>query len=137
MLHLVAVSFSSKAAISAGSVGVFPVDAQLRAYGFIIKESRFWTAFLISVERTVLGITINMLLVILAAYPLSKPSSFSGQIVYVWFFLIAICSRRDDPHLSGRSLYRAHRFDIRVGDSGGNPRVFGNPAAELYQVAAE
>jgi putative aldouronate transport system permease protein len=70
------VSFSSKAAISAGSVGVFPVDAQLRAYGFIIKESRFWTAFLISVERTVLGITINMLLVILAAYPLSKPSSF-------------------------------------------------------------
>lgn len=91
MLHLVAVSFSSKAAISAGSVGVFPVDAQLRAYGFIIKESRFWTAFLISVERTVLGIAINMLLVILAAYPLSKPSSyFRGRSFYVWFFLIAM-----------------------------------------------
>ncbi len=91
MIHLVAISLSSKVAISAGAVNLLPVQFQLDAYAFIIKEAKFWTSFLIAVERTVLGVAINMLLTILAAYPLSKSSSyFKGRSFYVWYILIAM-----------------------------------------------
>ena len=91
MIHLLAISLSSKVAINAGSVSLFPVDFQLDAYSFIIKEVKFWTAFLIAIERTVLGVAINMLFTILAAYPLSKPNSyFKARSFYVWYILIAM-----------------------------------------------
>ena len=91
MVHLFAISLSSKTAITAGAVGIFTVDASLEAYANLLKESEFFRAGLISVERTVLGVAINMLLTILAAYPLSKSTAtFRARQKYVWFFLISM-----------------------------------------------
>lgn len=91
MLHIVAISLSSKAAVDAGTVTIWPVGFSLSAYKFVAKGSAFYTAFYISVERAVLGIIINMIITILAAYPLSiSRKKFKARGLYVWFFLITM-----------------------------------------------
>ncbi len=91
MLHLLAVSLSSNIPVQAGTVNIWPVGFQLNTYNFVIRDPKFYTAFFISVERTVLGVVISMLLVVLAAYPLSKRRNiFGARDFYVWFFLITI-----------------------------------------------
>lgn len=72
VLNLLAVSFSSTAAISAGNVGIWPVDFNTQAYKYLADNSTFLHAMMISAKRLVLGVAVNMLLCILTAYPLSK-----------------------------------------------------------------
>ena len=91
LLHILTISFSSNAAVNSGSVIIWPVGFQLSTYQFVINSSAFYTAFGISVERTVLGIVINMLLTILAAYPLSlNKQKFKARGFYVWFIFITM-----------------------------------------------
>lgn len=91
MLHLLALSFSSKDAIMAGKVGILPVGWQVDSYITIMKTKAFLDATLIAFVRTILGLVINMLLIVLAAYPLSKEeSAFKARPFYVWFFLLSM-----------------------------------------------
>lgn len=91
MLHIVALSFSSKSAVNGGMVVVWPVDFTTATYKFVLKEPKFYTSFFISVERTLLGIVVNMLLTILAAYPLSlRKEKFHARGFYAWFFMITM-----------------------------------------------
>lgn len=91
MLHLLALSLSNKDAIMAGKVAILPVGFQIDSYKKIITDSKFVQAATVSVVRTVLGVTVNMLLTVLAAYPLSKqPSAFRARKYYVWFFLFSM-----------------------------------------------
>ncbi len=91
MLHIVAVSLSSKVAVSSGSVIAWPVDFQLNTYKFVVSNPKFYTAFVVSVERTLLGIVCSMVLTILASYPLSlSKHKFKARGFYVWYFLITM-----------------------------------------------
>lgn len=91
ILHILALSFSSKAAVSAGAVVAWPIGFQLDAYKFVVDNPAFFTAFGVSVKRTVLGIVINMLITILTAYPISLgKKKFKARGFYVWFLLITM-----------------------------------------------
>lgn len=91
ILHVLAVSFSSKVAVNAGLVNILPVDFSLDAYEFVIRGGAFFTAFWVSVKRTLLGVVISMAFVILAGYPLSKTRrQFSCRNVYMWFFVVTM-----------------------------------------------
>lgn len=86
-LHLLAISFSSNLAASAGEVGFIPVDFTLDNYSFVSDRPEFIKAFFVSLLRVFLGIIINMSLCILTAYPLSKSKShFYKRQWYIWFF---------------------------------------------------
>ena len=51
----------------------------------------FVRSFLISVLRILSGTSLNMILVILTAYPLSKTARvFKGRTVFIWFFVFAM-----------------------------------------------
>lgn len=91
LLNVVATSFSSSAAATANLVGLIPVEFTTSAYSKIMEDSQFWRSFGISVIRVVLGTAINMLLTILAAYPLSKSKrEFHAQGFYMWFVIFAM-----------------------------------------------
>jgi len=91
LVHIFAVSLSSGAAASAGVVKLWPVDFTTAAYENIFNKPQYFTAFWVSVKRVLLGTSINLLLTITAAYPLSKDSSyFRARTVYVWIFVITI-----------------------------------------------
>src|SRR5688500_15975544 len=72
MVHIIAVSLSNRAASMGGFVTLWPVGFTIENYEEIFKAAAVYRAFLISVQRTIFGTAINMVLTILAAYPLSK-----------------------------------------------------------------
>jgi len=91
MIHIAAVSFSSSSAAATGKVTLWPQDFSLNSYAYVAKRSAFWRSMFISVERIVLGGSINLLLTILVAYPLSKDrSEFRFRSFYAWAFFITM-----------------------------------------------
>lgn len=91
IIHTVALSFSDKAAAVAGKVGFLPIGFNLSAYEAILVDKQFWRSFLISIERVVLGVSINMIVTVLAAYPLSKTRrQFHSRNIYMWFLVFTM-----------------------------------------------
>ncbi len=91
ILYILAMSLSSSVAVNSGQVTLWPVDFTLKSYEYVMKKSEFWAGLRISLIRVVLGVGINMLMVILAAFPLSKTKDeFSAKNFFVWFFLFTM-----------------------------------------------
>ncbi len=90
-INLLAISFSDKIAVAGGQVTFFPIGFTLVSYDFIMNTSRFSKSLLISVERTLIGVPLNLLLIVLTAYPLSKSKEdFRHRNWFSWFFVITI-----------------------------------------------
>lgn len=91
MVHLLALSFSDRAASDGGFVTIWPIGFTTVSYEKVLQAGAFFNAFFISVNRTVLGTAINMALTVLTAYPLSKTSAeFKGRAVFMWALLFAM-----------------------------------------------
>lgn len=91
MIHIAAVSFSSSAAAATGKVTLWPLDFSLNSYDYVAKRVAFWRSMAVSVQRIALGGSINLLLVILTAYPLSKErSEFGARTFFAWAFFITM-----------------------------------------------
>jgi putative aldouronate transport system permease protein len=91
LVNVVAISFSSKSAVGSGQVSLVPVDFTLSSYRYVLNKSEFFAAFLISLQRVLIGVPVNMLLTILAAYPLSKETrQFHRRTLYAWYFMITM-----------------------------------------------
>jgi putative aldouronate transport system permease protein len=90
-ITLLAVSFSDRAAVSAGKVFFWPVGFTLSSYEFALQGGKFLRAFIVSVERVLLGVGVNLILMICAAYPLSKPKErLAGWNVIMAYFIITM-----------------------------------------------
>lgn len=91
LLNIVAISFSSSAAVTANIVGLLPVQFSTAAYEKIMSDHQFWRSFGISVIRVVLAFIINMVLIVLMAYPLSKTKrEFKGRNIYMSLLIFAM-----------------------------------------------
>ncbi len=91
ILNVLALSFSASSAAAAGEVKLWPIGFNLASYRYALTKPQFITSFFVSVKRVVLGLGINMLFTILAAYPLSKTKKeLFGRNVYAWFFFFTM-----------------------------------------------
>jgi putative aldouronate transport system permease protein len=91
IINVLAISFSSSSAAAAGLVKLWPVDFSLSSYKYALTKPQFVASFIVSLERVGLGLIINMLCTILAAYPLSKDrKELFGRDIYAWFFFITM-----------------------------------------------
>ncbi|QTH43581.1 carbohydrate ABC transporter permease [Cohnella sp. LGH] len=91
ILHVLAISFSSSAMASAGEVVLWPVDFTLKSYEYVLGKEAFVQSIVVTLERVSLGVTLNMLLTIVIAYPLSKEvQGFRYRTWYAWFFVFTI-----------------------------------------------
>lgn len=85
-IHLLAVSFSSQEATTAGIVGLWPKEFGWEAYQYLLQKQEFFRSMGITLVRVVLGTAIGMTLTVLTAYPLSKETSrFKQRPLYVCF----------------------------------------------------
>ena len=90
-VNLLAVSFSDKVAVSAGEVTFYPVGFTLVSYEFITNTSKFVQSLVVSLKRTALGVPINLLLIVLTAYPLARTKKeFRARNIFSWFFVVTI-----------------------------------------------
>lgn len=70
---------------------LLPVDFTTRAYSFLLSDSSFWNSMLISIKRVVMGVSLQMFLVVLTAYPLSKRTKFfPSRKYYIWYFVVTM-----------------------------------------------
>jgi len=91
IIHVLAISLSSNNAASAGHVGLIPVDFTLASYEYLTRKLDFFRSVGISVMRVLVGTTVNMILLIITAYPLSKSNKvFRGRNIYMIFFVITM-----------------------------------------------
>lgn len=74
-VHLFAISLSGRPAVAAGKVTFWPVEFTLSSYEYAFKKGDFMRALGNSLVRTFLGTIINLILMVLTAYPLSKGKS--------------------------------------------------------------
>lgn len=84
LIYVVSASFSSPAAVSSGSVVLWPVQPTLLAYETVIEYKNIWVGYRNSVLYMVLGTSMALVLNTMAAYPLSR-KEFIGRR---WFTLI-------------------------------------------------
>ena len=90
-INVLAISFSGQIPVTENRVGLWPVEFTTAAYEFILHSPAFLVATWISVQRTVLGVALNLLLIVLTAYPLSKTKTeFRTRAFFSWFFVITM-----------------------------------------------
>lgn len=91
LVHVFAVSLSSSAAATGGLVTLWPVQFTFESYAYVARRAAFWQSMLVTVERVVLGVGLNMFFCIMCAYPLSKEKDqFRFRSVYAWYFFITM-----------------------------------------------
>ena len=91
ILHVIALSFSKSSSVMAGYVTLFPVNATLSSYKLLMQRPDFFASFRVSLLRVLLGVTVNMALIMLTAYPLSKKKDqFHGRTAYAWYMILTI-----------------------------------------------
>lgn len=91
IVHVFAVSLSSSSAAATGQVFLWPVDVTTKAYQYVLDKEQFWRAITVSAYRVVIGCSLQMILLVLIAYPLSKEArAFSFRTAYAWIFFITM-----------------------------------------------
>jgi len=91
ILHVIALSFSKNSSVMAGLVTIFPVNITTAPYRLLMQRPDFFDSFLMSLYRVLLGGAVNMALIMVTAYPLSKnKNQFHGRGIYAWYLIITI-----------------------------------------------
>ncbi len=89
LVYILSASFSSSDAVISGKVWLWPVDPGLKGYKAVFEYKAIWIGFGNSLLYTVVGTVINVILTIVAAYPLSrKDFVFRNGIMFIFVFTI-------------------------------------------------
>jgi putative aldouronate transport system permease protein len=86
LIYIVSASFSSAHAVLSGEVWLWPVNPTLAGYEAVFKHNLIWSGFSNSIYYTVVGTLINVIMTILAAYPMSR-KDFYGNNIFMFLFL--------------------------------------------------
>ncbi|MFE5324237.1 carbohydrate ABC transporter permease [Paenibacillus sp. NPDC056579] len=92
VLFIVSASFSSPQAVVSGKVWIWPVDFTLSGYEAVFKHKLIWSGFWNSVYYTVAGTALNVVVTILAAYPLSRSDLFGKNGIMLLFVFTMLFS---------------------------------------------
>ncbi len=72
LLYVVSASFSDPILVSSGKVVLLPKGFTLEGYQKIFESAEIWQSFFNSVRYTLIGTTLNIVMTVMAAYPLSR-----------------------------------------------------------------
>ena len=91
VIHILALSLSERAVVSAGLVSLLPINFTTASYKYVLQKNEFWDAMLVSIKRIILGGGLSIPITIMTAYPLSKSNKkFKQRSIYAWFFIFTI-----------------------------------------------
>lgn len=89
LLFVLSSSFSDPQAVVSGKVWLFPVKPTLQGYVAVFKNSQIVTGFMNSLFYMVVGTTLNIVMTVFAAYPLSR-KELQGRSVVTLYFVITM-----------------------------------------------
>ena len=85
LLIVISSSFSEPTALLAGKVWLYPIQPTLAGYQAVIHHKQIWVGVGNSVFYTVVGTVINMVITVLAAYPLSRTDFAPRKFISLMF----------------------------------------------------
>lgn len=87
-----AASFSSSRSITAGEVLLWPVEFNVHAYDRLFEDGQILVALRNTIVITMVGTAVNMLMTVLAAYPLSRRRLMgrSGLLMFITFTMLFV-----------------------------------------------
>ena len=91
LAHFLAVSFSDRAATVGGLVTLWPIRFTTASYDLVLKAPLFYKSLIVSAQRIIFGVSLQMAITILTAYPLSKTARrFKGRNIFMWLLLVGL-----------------------------------------------
>jgi putative aldouronate transport system permease protein len=81
IVYVISVSVSGGLAASEGRVWLWPVDLSTAAYSHVMKDKLFWTSYANTIFYTLAGTLTSLLLIVPAAYALSKPRLRGRRVI--------------------------------------------------------
>lgn len=91
VLHVIALSLSSKSAALAGNVYLWPVELTFSPYKVLLTDEKFLQATWISIQRVILGGGLNLVLTVMTAFVLSQDDKdFPSRKIYMWVCLFSM-----------------------------------------------
>ena len=92
LIFVVSASFSSSEAVIAGKVTLWPVDFSLQGYTAIFEHKKVWDGFANSLFYTFFGTIFNVVMTIIAAYPLSRRDLVGRRLITMAFIFTMLFS---------------------------------------------
>lgn len=89
LVYCVSASFSDPMEVVKGNVLLFPKKATLMAYQAVVKNKSMFTGYVNTIIYTLIGTTLNLVMTIVMAYPLSK-RDFRGRNAITVLFTITM-----------------------------------------------
>ncbi|MCP4406048.1 MAG: carbohydrate ABC transporter permease [bacterium] len=89
LIYIVSASFSSSDAVISGRVWLLPVEFTLDGYNAIFKHRLIWSGFGNSLVYASVGTLVNVVMTLLAAYPLSR-TNLVGRSVIIFLFVFTM-----------------------------------------------
>ncbi|MCS7461974.1 carbohydrate ABC transporter permease [Paenibacillus doosanensis] len=89
LIYVASASISSSEAVISGRVWLWPVSPTLDGYSAVFKHKLIWSGFANSLFYTAAGTLINVVMTILAAYPLSR-KDFYGKNIFMFLFVFTM-----------------------------------------------
>ncbi len=89
LIYVVSASFSSPKAVIGGEVWLFPVEPTLMGYEAVFKNQQLIQGFANSFFYMIVGTTVNLIMTMLCAYPLSR-KEFYGRTIITGLFVFTM-----------------------------------------------
>lgn len=89
LIYIVSASFSSAEVVARGDVLLFPVEPSLEGYRAVFAYDAVWTGYANTIFYTVVGTAVNVMLTLLAAFPLSR-REFFGRRFFTFYFAFTL-----------------------------------------------
>ncbi|MEC0240253.1 carbohydrate ABC transporter permease [Paenibacillus dokdonensis] len=83
LIFVVSASFSDPAKVLNGEVWLLPKNISFAAYTNILHNVKIWNGYTNTIIYTVVGTIVNIIMTVLAAYPLSRPDLPGRKILMV------------------------------------------------------
>lgn len=85
VINIVSSSFSSPTAVAAGRVSLWPVEPTLLGYRAVFQNEQIMIGFKNSFIYVIMGTSINVMMTMIAAFPLSR-KDFYGRNFFMFMF---------------------------------------------------
>lgn len=106
LVYVLSSSFSSPSAVMSGKVWLFPVDFSLEGYRAIFKNNQVLIGYRNSLFYMIVGTCINIILTLLAAYPLSRTDMpGQGPIMLIFTFTMIFSGGMIPTYLVIKNLH--------------------------------
>jgi len=98
LIFVVSSSFSNPRAVMTGRVFLWPVEPTLEGYRAVFRNRQIMTGFRNSLIYTTVGVVLNLIMGMLAAFPLSRKDLLGRRFINLFFIFTMFFSGGLVPH---------------------------------------